>query len=44
MRDVDVGRDLETKLNRAAEKATPVAKDIFWKAISEMSLEDAKKI
>ena len=36
--------DLETRINRAAEKAAPEAKEIFWNAISEMSLEDAKKI
>ncbi len=36
--------DLETKLNRAAEIATPKAKEIFFKAISEMTIEDVKKI
>lgn len=28
-------------LNRAAERATPAAKDIFWGAIKEMTFEDA---
>ncbi len=28
-------------LNRAAEKATPAAKEIFWSAIKEMSFDDA---
>lgn len=36
--------DLETKLNRAAEDATPKAKALFWDAIKEMSFEDAKHI
>lgn len=36
--------DLETKLNRGAEAATPKAKELFLSAISEMSIEDAKKI
>jgi hypothetical protein len=31
-------------MNRAAEKAAPVAKDIFWDAIKQMSFEDARKI
>lgn len=31
-------------MNRAAEKAAPYAKKIFWDAISEMTFEDAKKI
>lgn len=31
-------------MNRAAEKAVPFAKDIFWGAIGEMSFDDAKKI
>ena len=31
--------DLELKLNRAAETATPKAKRLFWKAISDMSFE-----
>ena len=36
--------DLELKLNRAAEIATPKAKQLFWNAISAMTLEDAKGI
>jgi len=32
--------DLHLKLNRAAEEATPKAKDLFWKSIEEMTLED----
>ncbi len=36
--------DLELKLNRAAETATPIAKDMFLKAIKDMTFEDVKKI
>ncbi|MBT6276200.1 MAG: DUF4197 domain-containing protein [Chromatiales bacterium] len=36
--------DLETRLNRAAEDATPKAKAVFWDAISVMTLDDARKI
>ena len=36
--------DLETKLNRAAETATPKAKELFVNAISEMTMDDVKKI
>jgi hypothetical protein len=36
--------DLEIKLNRAAEEATPKAKKIFWQAIQEMTLDDVKAI
>lgn len=36
--------DLELKLNRAAEAATPKAKTLFWDAIKDMSFEDAKRI
>lgn len=31
-------------MNRAAEKAVPFAKEIFWDAIGQMSFEDAAKI
>ena len=31
-------------MNRAAEKAAPFAKDIFWSAIGEMTFDDARKI
>jgi hypothetical protein len=40
----DLLNDLELKLNRAAEVATPKAKNIFLQAITEMSFEDVKKI
>jgi len=36
--------DLELKLNRAAETATPKAKELFWQAITAMSFEDVKSI
>ncbi len=36
--------DLELKLNRAAEAATPKAKKLFLQSIQEMSFEDVKKI
>lgn len=36
--------DLELKLNRAAEAATPKAKDLFLLAITEMTFEDLSKI
>ncbi len=36
--------DLELKLNRAAEAATPKAKKLFLKSIKEMSFKDVKKI
>jgi hypothetical protein len=36
--------DLELKLNRAAEQATPKAKALFVDAISAMTIEDASKI
>ncbi|NQV98653.1 MAG: DUF4197 domain-containing protein [Rhodospirillales bacterium] len=36
--------DLETRINRAAEKAAPAAKDVFWTSISEMTVDDAKRI
>ncbi len=36
--------DLELRLNRAAETATPKAKRIFGNAIKEMTFDDAKKI
>lgn len=37
-------RDLEQKLNRAAEGAAPEARDVFWQAITEMTLEDVRGI
>ena len=36
--------DLETRLNRAAEIATPRAKELFLNAIQAMTLEDARNI
>ena len=36
--------DLELKLNRAAEAATPKAKKLFRQAITEMTFDDVKKI
>ena len=37
-------KDLELKLNRAAEVATPKAKKLFFQAITKMSFDDVKKI
>ncbi len=36
--------DVETRLNKGAEAAAPKTKELIWKAITDMSLEDAKKI
>ncbi len=36
--------DLENRMNRAAEVATPKAKELFWNAIQDMSIDDAKQI
>lgn len=36
--------DLELKLNRAAEAATPKAKELFLQSINEMTFEDVKGI
>lgn len=36
--------DLELKLNRAAEAATPKAKELFWQSISEMTFDDVMEI
>jgi hypothetical protein len=36
--------ELETKLNRAAEVATPKAKALFWDAIGKMTLDDVQSI
>ena len=36
--------DLELKLNRAAESATPKAKKLFMQAITDMTFEDVKNI
>ena len=40
----DMLDDLELKLNRAAETATPKAKKLFLQAITEMSMDDVQKI
>ena len=37
-------RELEKKMNRGAELAAPLAKQIFWDAIREMTLSDARRI
>jgi hypothetical protein len=36
--------DLETRLNRAAESAAPEAKELFWQAIIDMTLEDVQRL
>lgn len=36
--------DLELKLNRAAERAAPEAKAVFWQAIVDMTLQDVRNI
>ena len=36
--------DLELRVNRAAEQATPVAKDIFWQAITGLTFDDVNAI
>ncbi len=36
--------ELVLGMNRAAEKAAPAARDIFWEAIKSMSFDDARKI
>lgn len=36
--------DLELRLNRAAEAAAPEAKELFWQAIGDMTLDDARRI
>jgi hypothetical protein len=36
--------DLELRLNRAAEAATPKAKELFWQAIREMTIQDVQTI
>lgn len=40
----EVVKDLEVKLNRAAEVATPQAKALFWQAIKDMTFRDVKQI
>jgi len=40
----ELADDLELKLNRAAEVAAPEAKELFFQAISEMTLDDVQQI
>jgi hypothetical protein len=40
----DIADDLELRMNRAAEAAAPQAKELFWQAVAEMTLEDAQGI
>ena len=47
LRTVGYGPQLDEfvlSMNRAAEKASPFAEQIFWDAIGEMTFEDARKI
>jgi hypothetical protein len=39
-----VADELELRLNRAAEAAVPRAKKLFWNAVDQMSLQDARSI
>lgn len=39
-----IADDLELRLNRSAEAAVPRAKQLFWDAIQQMTLDDARKI
>ena len=36
--------DVELRLNRAAEAATPRTKEIFWNAVTDMTIEDIQAI
>ena len=38
------GEDLELRLNRAAERAVPEARDLFFQAIQQMSVDEAREI
>jgi hypothetical protein len=47
LRTVGLGPQVDEftlSMNRAAERAAPAAKQIFWDAIGEMTFQDAKKI
>ena len=47
LRMVGYGDELdafEVSMNRAAEAAAPQAKELFWDAVAQMQIEDAKKI
>lgn len=36
--------DLELRLNRAAEAAAPEAKEVFWNAVDQMTMDDVREI
>ena len=40
----DLADDVESRMNKGAEAAAPKAKELIWKAIEGMTLEDAQKI
>ena len=40
----DYGEDLELRLDRAAERAVPEARDVFVRAIRQMSVDEAREI
>jgi len=47
LRTVGYGNDVDTlvlSMNRAAERAAPEAKKIFWDAIGKMTIDDAQRI
>ena len=47
LRRVGQGRqvdDFVLSMNRAAERAAPTAKDIFWNAIRQLTFDDARRI
>jgi hypothetical protein len=47
LRAVGYGHEIDEfvlSMNRAAEKAAPFAKQIFWDAVGEMTFEDSRKI
>ena len=47
LRTVGYGRQVDEfilSMNRAAERSAPLARDIFWNAITHMSFDDARQI
>ncbi|MEH6403292.1 MAG: DUF4197 domain-containing protein [Sneathiella sp.] len=40
----DLADEVEVKLNEGAEAAAPKTKELIWKSITDMTVEDAKKI
>ncbi len=47
LRKVGAGKQVDefvTTLNRAAEKAAPQAKEIFWETVKRMTFDDARRI